>query len=407
MSGTESPDPLAGEAVPPSKRRRLHDESDVSTPQPEVKRTRDDAPDTPDERRLSVRPGRPRSLSRSRSRDGRKEKFYGGESDRSTERSRSRSRSRSRRRRTRSFSGSQSRSRTRSRSDSRSRTRTRSRGSSRTRSRSNSRSQYHTPARDRTSTPNTPPAVAPSKPDYRPRLLLRGHTGPVSQVLISPNGSYIASSSADGTARIWDAATGSHLNTLVGHMAGVNCVAWSPDSMTLATGSDDKSIRLWDRITGGPAHDVPTAGRGAFDGDGTEGVNGRGVSRRNRRAQLAYAQNAAAAAQTGGDVDDRKPPIRGTKRALLGHSNYVTCLAFSPKGNLLASGSYDEAVFLWDVRAGVELGREAKDSSRLPAHSDPVSGVDFCADGTLVASCSTDGLMCASFTCFSLPTVIC
>ena len=28
----------------------------------------------------------------------------------------------------------------------------------------------------------------------------------------------------------------------------------------------------------------------------------------------------------------------------------------------------------------------------LPAHSDPVSGIDFARDGTLVVSCSTDGL---------------
>jgi COMPASS component SWD3 len=70
---------------------------------------------------------------------------------------------------------------------------------------------------------------------------------------------------------------------------------------------------------------------------------------------------------------------------LLGHHNYVYSLAFSPKGNMLVSGSYDEAVFLWDLRAR-RLMRS------LPAHSDPVGGVDFIRDGTLVCSCSTDGL---------------
>ena len=53
---------------------------------------------------------------------------------------------------------------------------------------------------------------------------------------------------------------------------------------------------------------------------------------------------------------------------------------------MLVSGSYDEALFLWDVRT-------ARLMRSLPAHSDPVSGVDFVRDGTLVASCSSDGLI--------------
>lgn len=53
---------------------------------------------------------------------------------------------------------------------------------------------------------------------------------------------------------------------------------------------------------------------------------------------------------------------------------------------MLVSGSYDEAVYLWDVRS-------ARAMRKLPAHSDPVGGVDFVRDGTLVVSCSSDGLI--------------
>ncbi len=53
---------------------------------------------------------------------------------------------------------------------------------------------------------------------------------------------------------------------------------------------------------------------------------------------------------------------------------------------MLVSGSHDEAVFLWNVRSGTVM-RE------LPAHSDPVGGVDFVGDGSMICSCSTDGLI--------------
>ena len=54
---------------------------------------------------------------------------------------------------------------------------------------------------------------------------------------------------------------------------------------------------------------------------------------------------------------------------------------------MLASGSHDEAVFLWDVRAGRVM-------RSLPAHSDPVGGVDFLpVDGSMVVSCAGDGLI--------------
>ncbi|RDA85621.1 hypothetical protein CP532_3532 [Ophiocordyceps camponoti-leonardi (nom. inval.)] len=309
----ESPDELAGGDTPPPKRRRtLGDEAPPSvinrTSRPFMAGTSRALPlATAGRKRPSPSPSSSGSSGRSRQ---------------SRSSSRSSSRSKSVRR---------SSSRSLSPRDSPSRLQARSRSSS-IHSRSDSYSTQEGEA------PTSPVDAAP-KPSYKPRLVLRGHTKPVSQVRISPDGRFVASASADATLKIWNAATGGHIDTLVGHMAGVNCLAWTPDSKTLASGSDDKAIRLWDRITGRP-------------------------KMRSRRSH-----------SSGGQMS-----------ALRGHHNYIHCLAFSPKGNILASGSYDEAVFLWDVRAG-RLMRS------LPAHSDPVSGIDFCRDGTLVVSCSTDGLI--------------
>ena len=62
------------------------------------------------------------------------------------------------------------------------------------------------------------------------------------------------------------------------------------------------------------------------------------------------------------------------------------CLCFNPASNLLASGSMDETIRVWDVKNG-------KCHKTLPAHSEPVSAVHFNRDGTLIASCSHDGLI--------------
>ena len=82
--------------------------------------------------------------------------------------------------------------------------------------------------------------------------ILRGHTDSVWAVALSRDGTRALTGSQDGTARLWDAATGKALATLVGHTHMVRGVAFSPDGTRVLTGSDDNTARLWDVATGKP-----------------------------------------------------------------------------------------------------------------------------------------------------------
>jgi WD40 repeat protein len=61
----------------------------------------------------------------------------------------------------------------------------------------------------------------------------------------SPDGRLIAAGS-EGTARVWDAETGTVRYTLLGHSGFVLSVAWSPDSSRLVTGGSDGTAKVWE-----------------------------------------------------------------------------------------------------------------------------------------------------------------
>ncbi len=55
----------------------------------------------------------------------------------------------------------------------------------------------------------------------------------------------LASTSSDGTTRLWNAATGREKAVLKSHNGGVQRLAFSPDGAFMATTGGDQTIRIW------------------------------------------------------------------------------------------------------------------------------------------------------------------
>src|SRR5205085_3231367 len=85
------------------------------------------------------------------------------------------------------------------------------------------------------------------------------HQDRVFQARFSPDGRRILTASHDGTARIWNAATGQPVGHRMRHPEGVIRAEFSPDGRRVATATGDwwlsksaGTARVWDAATGDP-----------------------------------------------------------------------------------------------------------------------------------------------------------
>jgi RNA polymerase sigma factor (sigma-70 family) len=120
-----------------------------------------------------------------------------------------------------------------------------------------------------------PGAGAGEKPGVDTRTPIRslpGHTDRLTSVAYSPDGTSIATASWDGTARIWDAKTGTEVRRLAFPATkGYNTfgqIAFSPDNASVVTlvreSTDVASVIVWDRRTGKKLRTFPATVGGSF-----------------------------------------------------------------------------------------------------------------------------------------------
>jgi len=210
---------------------------------------------------------------------------------------------------------------------------------------------------------------------------LEGHAWEVRKVEFSPNGEMLASSSSDGSIRIWDVETGEIIHVLQNHYYDVASIAFSPDSKLLASGGWEKKINLWDTSTGSLLKSWSIDPHVALD--------------------LAFTPDGNSIAIGSADYDGywstpHELPLEHSYLRLIdiadgqilkkftGHTNPVTSVEFSSDGLNLFSSSWDKQIKMWDVSSSSEI-------HSFINHTEVVTSFGLSPDETKLISGSFDG----------------
>lgn len=229
---------------------------------------------------------------------------------------------------------------------------------------------------------------------------LSGHESPVYAAAFTPDGKLVVTGSFDRTLRVWSAADGDPLRTLLGHDNLVLSLDVNHDGRQMVSGAQDNTLRLWDLPSGSPdqvyqGHKGPLTRLLVFpDGKtlATFGADGQvllwrddaqDAAKPKQLQPLGTHEAPVTAAVLGGGATqlasgdaagqliwwqlpaDDRPELAAVKR--LAHRGAVSGMAFLPNNEQLVSAGAEGVLKYWQL--------PMVDSLRLPAPEVPLSAV--------------------------------
>lgn len=200
------------------------------------------------------------------------------------------------------------------------------------------------------------------------RATLPFHQGRIWSVAVDLQHARIASASDDHTIRLWNTETGQCLTTLTGHNNWVRTVAFSSHGRFLVSGGDDCTIRVWNTASG--------------------------FCRRVLKPSDAWIRtvefdptNSRYLISGGDDQVVRRWDIKEEiSSPLAQHDHRICSVAYSPDGTMVASGSDDATVILYDMKSSQIVYRFANADLGIKA-------VAFSPDGRYLAAGGDDQLL--------------
>lgn len=229
---------------------------------------------------------------------------------------------------------------------------------------------------------------------------------------INATGEWLAlGSSRLGQLLVWEWQSETYVLKQQGHLYGMNCLDFSSDGNYVATGGEDGKVKLWNMSTGfcfttfsehtGPVSGVKFIGKGVGKAvlscslDGT--VRAHDMMRyRNFRTLTAPtpAQFTCVSVDVSGEVvcAGAMDPFHiylwslhtgHILDVLAGHEGPISCVSFAETTGILASGSWDGTLKLWNVYTNT--------CSETFEHGCDVLAVCFRSDGKVCCTATTNG----------------
>jgi WD40 repeat protein len=181
----------------------------------------------------------------------------------------------------------------------------------------------------------------------------------------SPDGKWIVTASADGSGRLWDANSGQmHVPVLL-HSGSLFDAAFSPSGDRVLTMSEDGSVRLWDAASG-------------------RQLAVRHLDRFAHVARFSPEGDRVLAASDDGTVQILEAATLAPLSPSLRHKAAVWSAAFSPDGRTVVTASMDKTVRLSDVRTSEPVAVAL-------THDQEVHHAAFSPDGRRIVSSCHDG----------------
>jgi periodic tryptophan protein 2 len=198
----------------------------------------------------------------------------------------------------------------------------------------------------------------------------------ISSIAINPSGEWLAFGAKKlGQLLVWEWQSESYVLKQQGHYFDMNTVSYSPDGQYIATGGDDGKVKVWNATSGFcfvtfSEHSAAISGvefakqgqilfSASLDGtvrafDLVRYRNFRTFTSPSPVQFSSFAVDPSGEVVVAGSIDSFEIFMWSVQTGKLldilsGHEGPVSSLSFSPTGNLLASGSWDKSVRLWNV----------------------------------------------------------